>query len=241
MTQKARHLLALSVIFVVSAGHVAEAASNATPGAGSAELDPMNTVFAVVTHKAGLAAGMAHEHVVVAERYDAALRLDPDAPASASLELEVPVRELSIDQRSRVEALSATLVERGIVEEAPTVPDEKDRAKIRRSMLAEDQLAAGAHPTITAEARGLRPTEDRGDATHVTTVSLTVRGETVEAEMPLTLRFEEGTTPDEEVVVIEGSTTFAFTDFGIEPYSAFLGMVKVADVFHAYVRVVARR
>lgn len=209
--------------------------------AETAKLDAVNSVFAVVTHKAGLAAGMAHEHVVVAERYDAELRFDPEDLESASLELEVPVEHLFVDDRSHVEALAPALLEHGIVGEKPTVPDDKDRKKIRRSMLAEDQLAADSHPTITASAHGLRPADGDGEPTHLATISLTVRGETVEKVMPLTVRFEEGMRPEEEVVVVEGTTTFAFTDFGIEPYSAFFGMVKVADVFHAYVRMVARR
>lgn len=41
------------------------------------------------------------------------------------------------------------------------------------------------------------------------------------------------------VLTVEATGAFLFTDFGIEPYSAFLGLVKVADPFHLYLRLVA--
>ncbi len=42
------------------------------------------------------------------------------------------------------------------------------------------------------------------------------------------------------ILTIEAIGAFNFTDFGIKPYSAFLGAVKNEDEFHVYVNLSAR-
>jgi hypothetical protein len=67
------------------------------------------------------------------------------------------------------------------------------------------------------------------------TVALTVRG--VRSEAPVRARMDvEG-----DQVRVEAYGAFRFTDFGIEPYRAFLGAVRNRDTFHLYLRLVAER
>jgi len=71
--------------------------------------------------------------------------------------------------------------------------------------------------------------------THQAQVALTVHRTTV--IRPAVVRFDE--LGDE--MRIEAVGQFRFTDFGIEPYSAFLGAVKHLDGFYVYVNFTATR
>lgn len=204
---------------------------------------PSGTVLSVVTLRDGPAARLAHNHLVVAGDPAVTIRFDPQAPAATTFEARVPVEGLVVDDPERGERLAPRIVELGILSEAPGTPSQDDREKIRNEMLGEEQLHAEAHPVITAR---LLDMERREPTALVDTslpspelfpwlarVELTVAG--VAAVERMAARHEWG----DGVLTVEATGTFRFTDFGIEPYSAFLGLVKVADPFHLYLHMVA--
>lgn len=210
-------------------------AGSARVGAGVLEPSADETVLAVVTHKGGIASGLAHDHFVVAGGYRLRVAFDAAAPERTELELEAPTTGLVVDDPALAEQWSPRVRELGILDEPFAAVSEKDRGKIRRAMLGGKQLDAERFPHITARLRSVRRAED-GDERFgwLAEVTIGLHGHEIERTIPA--RYET----DDDGVTLEALATLRFTDFGIEPYSAFLGAVKNRDEFHLWVRVRAR-
>ena len=196
------------------------------------EISADDSIFAVITHKAGLASGVAHNHLVTAADYQATLGFDDGAPLSTRFELRQASKKLVADPWEMAQAWYPRFEELGILDEAFTEVSAKDREKIRKSMLAKGQLDAAGSPEIVAritEVREQAATHGGVDFPYAATLELTIRGKTV--AKPVAARYElvDGT------LTIESLGAFKFTDFDIKPYSAFLGAVKNQDGFHVYV------
>ncbi len=208
-------------------------------GAASEPLDlvPDGSVLAVVTHRAGPAARLAHNHLVVAGGDGPVVTFSPQDPAATRFDVELRVEALRIDEAALQERWRVRLAELAILSESFGQPSERDRGKIRAAMLSAEQLDAASHPTLrarVAEVREQATTLGEVAFSHVADVAWTVRSMTV--VRPAAARWEEG----DGTVTLEAVAALRFTDFGIEPYSAALGLVRNADEFHVYVRVVGR-
>jgi len=202
-------------------------------GAAGWEVDAAASRFAVLTHTAGLARGLGHDHLIVARAPDVELELDPAEPGAAAVRFRVPVLALDVDPPASRAELAPPLVELGaLAGDLPAIPDD-DRAKIRRAMLDARQLFAERFPEIRAELSGLARAAADGPWTARLTVTL--RGETVEKEVELDWSVD-GETLEGELLA-----ELAFTDFRIDPYSTLLGAIRNADRFHVYAKLVARR
>lgn len=116
----------------------------------------------------------------------------------------------------------------GLRVETPVDPD--DRAEIREAMLTE-VLRAGEHPTIRFRSTAVEPA---GDSLRIR-AELTLAGTTRPVSLTLAYRSAVGR------VWAWGTFRIRQTDFGIEPYSAGLGTVKVSDEVRFYVEAVAER
>jgi hypothetical protein len=201
-------------------------------------VDPAQSVFAVVTHKTGVAAALAHNHFVYAREYTCEIQQPGDALESGQFNLTFPTTNLVADDPAaktkwypRIEALR-------ILDEPFPEISEKDRAKIRETMLSKEQLDAAQFPDIRAEVKGIKAAASKHgklECTHNVTLALTVHGKTVEHEVPVRIEVSGDTAK------VEGAGKFAFTEFGIKPYSAMMGAVKVTDGFDVYVNLVAKR
>jgi len=197
---------------------------------------PEESILAVITHKAGLASGMAHNHLIAAAGYDAKLEFDEASISSARFELRLRPEDLVVDDPELQNAWLPRIRELGILEEPFGDVSDGDRKKIRKSMLSKKQLDAESFPQITASSLSVRkiaaPTEATSFAYRVTVV-LEIHGKRVEREMSARFTLEDG------VLSVEAFGVFQFTDFGIKPFSAFLGMVKNHNEFHVYTHLVA--
>ena len=203
-------------------------------------VDSERSTFAVLTHRAGIGARLAHEHLIVARGAAAALDFDPAAAEATRFTLELPVLALEVDPAAERAALAARLQLLGaLAEELPPV-DEDDRAKIRRAMLGAGQLAAERFPGLRAELLAVERRGAGGDGGARVAlgwnarVRFELRGMKVETTVPLRWELEDGELHAELLGELR------FTDFGIEPYSAALGAIRNADLFHVYVDLVAR-
>lgn len=199
--------------------------------AAEIEIDESASIVAVVTHKAGLGASQAHDHLAAATGYQASLELDPAAPAEASFELEFPTEKLEIDRWDLQQAWYPRLAELGVLDEPFEELSEKNRGKIREAMRSKRQLDAAAFPRIAARVGGIaeRPST-AGDTAfpYTVTLELEVHGQTV--RKPVAARYEAA----DGRLVVEAVGVFLFTDFGIKPYSAAFGLVKNRDDFHVF-------
>jgi len=205
------------------------------------EVDLERSTFAVLTHRAGLASRLAHDHLIVARGAQCELTLDPAAPGDARLACRQAVLALDADPTAERARLAPRLELLGARSGPLPAVDAGDRAKIRAEMLAPVQLFAERFPEIRAELLALAPRGGGGaESARVALgwnarLRLTLRGQTVETTAPV--RFEIA----DDRVTAELLAELRFTEFGIEPYSGALGTVRNDDLFHLYVELVARR
>jgi polyisoprenoid-binding protein YceI len=204
--------------------------------AASYSVDRSKSIFGIITHKGGYAAVLAHNHFIFAQDYEATLSFDPRNLPNSYLNLSMPVAGLVNDEPTVSAAWSPRIQALKILSETlPTVSAE-DRIKIFKDMMSPSQLDASRHPMIHLAVSKLEKKESLvGDETfeYQMKVALTVHGQTVEKQVPANIQVVGNTLQAEAV------GTFAFTDFGIVPFSAFLGAFMNQDQFHAYVKVVA--
>ncbi len=206
------------------------------------ELEPGESLLAVVVRRAGPAARLAHDHLVSAPLDRAELELDPRNPeATVRFSLRVPVSELRVDRAEERAWVSPRAIRLGVLPEPGLPPlNPKDAAKVREAMLGASQLDAGRYPEVGVELLGL---ERRGGGSEVVRVGLPwnarirfkVRGTVRELQIPL--RYELG---QEDQLTVEAVGHSRFQEFGMEPYSTLLGAIRNADDFHLVVLVAAR-
>ncbi len=193
-------------------------------------VDPAASLFAVVTHKAGFAAGLGHEHLVAAGGAKARLDFDPAAPLAARFELEAAVADLAFDEPGLKQRHNDRLLALGVLAGPFEEVGENDRAKIRASALSPKQLDQAKFPSLHARLVSVAGKAGKVGSQGMdweATVELTVRGTSVRAACPARFVAEA-----DGGVTVEAICAFAFTQVGIKPYSAALGAVKNQDTFH---------
>lgn len=221
------------------AGAILLAVVGAAVSAGSVQggeyvVDPATSVFAVLTHRAGIASSLAHDHLVVANGARAVLEFDALSPETTRFDFTAAVEALDIDAPAHRAAWKNRFRELGIHSgDLPPVAD-SDRRKVRAAMLGESQLDGAKFPEIRAEVLALERGSGTGTATWTVPVRLTIHGKTIERRLAATWSLAEGVLSAEIVGELH------FKEFGIEPYSTLLGAIRNDDRFHLYVSVVAR-
>ena len=161
--------------------------------AQGSQIDHDASVFAVITHKAGLAAKLAHNHLVVAQGYDAALSLDPQNPAATSFRLDAPAAELVVDDSATQKAWYPRLAELGILDEPFKDIDDGDRGKIHKSMVGKKQLAVDKHPRILAQVLSVSEASGGPEGfPYSVELSIEIVGKTVKKSLAGTLGGHDG-------------------------------------------------
>ena len=183
--------------------------------AATFDLDPGQGALYVLVRRERdtVASALAHDHVVAATNWTGRVALDT---GSCSAAVVVPVRSLLVDEPSwRARAGLSPITSR-------------QARKVRASMLDDDQLHVSAFSEITFAADGCSAA-----GTTLTVVGrLTIRGVTRDVAVPLRVATADGR------LGATGTFTMRATDFGFEPYSAFLGSVKNKDEMAVVVDVV---
>jgi hypothetical protein len=196
-----------------------------------------DSLFAIVTNKEGIAAGLAHDHLISASEFEADLQVDRDTLESTRLTLRFPVSGLQVDNTEAGKKWYPKVSALGMVDEPFSDHSESRARKIRKTMLGKRQLHADDHPVIEAELLSVTAKENEwGGQTfaYMLETRVTVKGKTVTKQFPGNLYFEDGAFR----LVAAGSMNF--TDFGIKPYSTAFGAMANADQFYLYVDVTAR-
>ena len=217
-TLRRRHGPALaatvSAVAALAAVPTARAQDRADSGPAPAPITytilPAASVLEVHSYKAGLLAGLGHEHVIRAHAFAGTVVHDARDPSRSSVALTVLTDSLRV---------------------VPAA-DSADIPAITKAM-REHVLHVAEFPEISFASTDVTV---RGDTVHLRG-DLTMVGVTRPVELDLTL----DATP--EVLHVSGSFTVKQTDFGIHPYSAGLGTVKVKDevAFRLDLRAVAAR
>ena len=176
-------------------------------------------------------AGLAHNHLIVASGYTVRLAFDAADPTRTSIQIQLSVADLIVDDSVIKDRWYPRLQKLDVWGDSYRGMGQEDREDVRTNMLDEEQLYADSFPTIevrstTIEARDAA----RGDTnfSYEVLLAVTIRGETV--HRPFVARYEI----EDETLIVEALGVFYFTDFGIEPYSKFLGTVRNKNEFHLY-------
>ncbi len=177
---------------------------SASPVTWVADLKRSELVVHVL--KKGLLSGVAHDHHFAAMDWRATARLDPAQPSEARFEVIVAAGSL----RDRQPAISA-----------------KDLEKVNAQAAGSDGLDARRYPEIRfvsmAPVRGGGSAGPEGRIEGELAGTLSLHGR----ERPLSVRV--AASRDGDGWRARGSARFKQSDFGIEPYSGFLGTIAVHD------------
>jgi hypothetical protein len=151
------------------------------------------------TYKEGLLSRVAHDLCIQATGFRAPVTLDG---RRFTVEVTAPVRGLRV---------------LGQVKDGLVSPlSEKDHREIESNLQGKHVLDADRAPDVRFVGQGdLDARRVEGD--------LTLRGSTQRLSAPLTVREEPGR------LVVVGEVRFKQTAFGLKPYSAMLGALKVQD------------
>ena len=159
-----------------------------------------------------VANSFAHDHVVRATEWAGTFTFLPGDATACAMDVDVVTGSLLNDEPPLRAAV-------GLDSEM----SDSDRQSVRNSMLGPDQLDAEGHPTLSFTSTACRGDVDGAGQLQVDG-TLTVHG----VDKPVTWTVDYGVDADDRLVA-RGALTIAQSDFGITPYSAFFGAVKVAD------------
>ncbi|MBY0278007.1 YceI family protein [Candidatus Binatia bacterium] len=171
------------------------------------DVDAARSEIAVKVFKAGAASAFAHDHVLRATRWQATLDASAE-PLALRAEVRVDVAALEVDE-------PATRARHGL----DGALSDGDRQQVRDNMLGPGQLDAAAHPEIRFAATRI----DRDAERFRLAGELSVHGVTRRVEVPLAI------VADGDAYTARGRLRVRQSDFGIRPYSAFLGAVRTQD------------
>jgi hypothetical protein len=194
------------------------------------------SVFAVVTHPAGGLSALGHPHLIVADDYSEDLDVELGDLSATRFSMVVEVRELVVNPPSVLSAVVPRLKALGVLDDDMPVLSTSEREAMQSRITSPSQLNASAHPRIEMRLRALRRemVEVNGrDFPWLAEIEFTVRGVTVMREVPLNV-FRSG-----KRVQAVALGAFRFSEFGMEPFSAALGLLRNDDTFHVYVELAA--
>jgi polyisoprenoid-binding protein YceI len=183
-------------------------------------VDPQASEIRLLVYRDGPLARFGHNHVIVG-RVQGEIRAGETA-ARSGFRLEIPAQSLSVDP-------PPARAEEG--EEFAAQVSDAARRGTRENMLGADVLDAAVHPLIRIESVALTgppwaPT---------VTARVTLRGTTRDLSFPAAVvRQGDG-------LVVIASFPIRQSDFGIQPFSALNGGLRVGDALDVRLRVVARR
>lgn len=177
-------------------------------------------LFVELRPASGLLSKVSHRHVVRASGWTGTVRWDPANPVGCSVEIEIPVSQLVVDEPKMRQRL-------GYEERI----SDGDRDRVRENMLAEDQLFGKKHQKIRFSATKC----ERKAEGIVVTGDLEIRGVKKQISVPMKVDFNG------DRFRAQGKFTLKHSDFGFEPYSTALGAISNDEALRFQVRVIGRR
>ena len=164
-------------------------------------IDPQRSVIIVRTGREGPAARLGHDHAIASESVDGFIEVHTD-PARSRADLAFAVRELIVDKPVYRDRLGLD-----------TEPSESDVAGTYTNMLK--VVPPDAHPWVTINATIAEPA--------ALAVAVTLAGRTVNYVVPATIE------SDQERATVSGTTSIRHEDFGLSPFSAAGGLLRVSQ------------
>lgn len=187
---------------------------------------PQNSTLAVITNKAGIAKGLAHDHFIAAKKFKSKIEYS-DGSISGTVSFDVA--DLIVDDFALAEPLSPKFQKWGLISGPFQNLSESDRKTITASMLDKDQLFASKYSKISAKVIGVEKTAGKvksfeGNA--MVEIELSIRDAVSKKKIPCKIDWTD--------LKAECVGEYTFSGLGIEAYSALLGAIANADVFFLY-------
>lgn len=201
-------------------------------------IQPADALFAVLTFKDGIAAKLAHNHLVHATSFTGRVEYDETGATAPKFLLDVPVSSLAVDDPETQKKWASVFQALGLLGAPQGELSASDREKIKANMLDEGQLDLKKFPMVQAQVTRLAKGETKvGNRvfTDLADVSVTVKGKTVKKQVPAIVKASGST------IEVEALGSYQFSEFGIKPYSAMLGAVKNKNNFNVYVNFKAEK
>ncbi|MBP8534040.1 YceI family protein [Streptomyces sp. MK37H] len=167
---------------------------------GTYRIGPPDARLLIRTSRTGLGRRAGHDLTIEATRWSGDVTVAVGAPERSSV--SVTIETDSLDVREATGGLKPLT--------------DGDRADIKRTLEGKGQLHTAEHPTITFGSTHITGTPQSFEITG----DLTIKGRT----HPVTVRGSAD--PDG---TLRGSASFTQSTWGIKPYTAFLGALKLAD------------
>lgn len=179
-------------------------------GATAYSVDHSRSHLLAVTNKAGLFSFAGHRHAILAREWTFEESIDPSNLGDASVSITIPTSSLVVDsaEARRLAGLGAG-------------PGEDDVRTIQKHMLSPDMLDASKYPHIKFVTTRV---DVKGRDELVLMGEFEMHGWSRGVQVPVT--YSRG---DDGQLRVSGRFSVKQTDFGIEPNSAGLGTVRVAD------------
>ncbi len=159
----------------------------------------------VFKDKSTLAAGLAHDHVVLATGWQGKVLVDPEKLVACVVEVTVPVTGLRADLPEM----------RTLVGYKKMLSDSRQKT-VGKQMRAKKQLDANNFSQITFRSQSCSGTKKE----LLVNGELTIRGKSKAVTIPLQIFHSNNS------IRAKGTFTAQHSDFGFSPYSAFFGTVK---------------
>jgi polyisoprenoid-binding protein YceI len=175
---------------------------------------PSESSFRVFVGKTGLFSALAHDHDIGVKSFNGRVVVPEAGASGGSLEMEVDATSLEV---------------------LDTKPSESDKKKIFDSMHNE-VLQSAKHPKITFKSVSVGDVKQTGNDAYSFVVNgdLTLRGVTKRIAVPV------AATVTPQQIRATGKYTLKQTDYGIKPYSAAGGTIKVKDEVAVNFNIVAK-
>jgi len=176
-------------------------------------IDPQLSKIEILVAKDGFLKAFGHDHVVSAAKYSGEIQFDSENLEGSSVEFVVETASLKVID--------------------PGEP-EKDRNEVQTTMLGEQVLDATKYPRIKFSSTGAKAGSSASQLAVEGTLAL--HGMT----KPLTVPVRFQVTGD-GTLVADTEVSFLQSDFGITPYKAAGGTVRVKDKLKLTFHIVARK
>ncbi len=164
-------------------------------------IDPQRSVIIVRTGREGPAARLGHDHAIASEGLSGFVEVHKD-PNRSRADVAFAMRELIVDKQEYRDEF-----------DLDTTPSESDVAGTYANMLK--VVPPDMHPWVTINATIAEP--------GTLAVAVTLAGRTVSYLVPATID------SDGDTATVRGSTTIRHEDFGLSPFSAVGGLLRVSD------------
>ena len=184
-------------------------------GAAVYRIEPLESLLLVRVGRAGTMKRLGHDHVIASEHVQGLVEINSD-PTASRADVVVPVRNLIVDKPSYRDRLGLE-----------TTPSDADIAGTYTNMLK--VLEPSLYPWVVARAR----IASVNNEAPTLVVSMTVNGTTVEYLMPVRLVI------DRAKLAVDGRAVIRHSEFGLIPYQAAGGLLRVADELEIDFRLVA--